>query len=339
MHWGADCPADRPTENLDRRCVSSQGDRTPDGGGRLRFRVAKSRADVGFPPLLAHELHEGSRFAEIPFSQNKCQRGLMRVIKAPVSRGLLMAIKAQGPVGFLYCTGSPIITVYAFCVSRRWRGAGPFERRDQMGKGPPGPRDYDPCNLERRHPPHRPLFASRRLFHHRRQLRPRSGWGGQIVMSAIGSSLVCAMALAGMGVAGSCATWTPLKISAGVRVLVCRREQTRITQANLQVSSLAGGFFKDVHMKCGDTMLYLPPKHIRLVSVILFNLGLIALYIQHVYFPETIKKVPGKHVDNLLWRGEVILYFGLFANTWAFICMAFGKAWKVFLKKESNDEL
>ncbi len=112
------------------------GDGIPDGDDRLKFRVAKSQADVDLVLPLARELHEDSRFAEIPFSQDKCQRGLMRAIKAPASHGLLMAVKAQEPVGFLYCTagefmagtGSLIVTVHTFCVSRRWRGTAPGGR-------------------------------------------------------------------------------------------------------------------------------------------------------------------------------------------------------------------
>ncbi len=108
MHRGAGCPADRPTESLDRRRVPSHGDRAPDGGDRLRFRVAKSQADVDLVLSLARELHRDSRFAEIPFSQDKCQRGLMRVIKTPPNL---------------------IVTAHAFCVSRRWPGPAPLRAR------------------------------------------------------------------------------------------------------------------------------------------------------------------------------------------------------------------
>ncbi len=239
MHRGADCPTDRPIGSMDRRRVPSQGDRAPDGGDRLKFRVAKSQADIDLVLPLARELHEDSRFAEIPFSQDKCQHGLMRVIKARASHGfLLMAVRLKG-LWFFY-TARPVNSWSARAASsslcipflrfaalarhgpRRTRGSRPFERRSQMGKSSPGPRDYDPCNFRHRHPPHRPLFAPRRLCHHRRQLRLRPGWGGQIRMSTIRPNLVCTMALAGMGNPGSCATGSACRLKPLVRSPFCQ---------------------------------------------------------------------------------------------------------------------
>ncbi len=101
MHRGEGCPTDRPTESLDRRRVPAQGDSTPGGGDRLRFRVAKSQADVELVLPLASELHEDSRFAEIPFSQNKCPRGLngtVRWAKARRAREIMIHVTSGADI-------------------------------------------------------------------------------------------------------------------------------------------------------------------------------------------------------------------------------------------------
>lgn len=95
----------------------------------LNLRFAKSKEDIDFLWPLLLELHDESRFRDIPLARAKCDRLLSKAFDNPDQYALVLAETGDGPIGFVFCsvgeflvgTDDLMTTVFAFYVRERAR--------------------------------------------------------------------------------------------------------------------------------------------------------------------------------------------------------------------------
>lgn len=68
------------------------------------FRLVGSKQDIPAVIELARQAHEESRLGYIPFSVAKTQKIAENAIKYPTRHAVMLALKAEQPVGLLYCS-------------------------------------------------------------------------------------------------------------------------------------------------------------------------------------------------------------------------------------------
>lgn len=100
------------------------------GRKKITLRLADTLADLEYLRPVSLELHEESRFSDIPYSHKKRDKLLAKAINEPNLYGLIIAQFGEDPVGYIFCTvgeylvgdGELITTVYAFYVRKKYRG-------------------------------------------------------------------------------------------------------------------------------------------------------------------------------------------------------------------------
>ncbi|KZL22974.1 MULTISPECIES: hypothetical protein [unclassified Pseudovibrio] len=80
-------------------------DRGPAEARKLySFRLVESKQDIPAVIELARCAHEESRLGYIPFSEAKTQKIAENAIKDPTRHAVMLALKAEQPVGLLFCS-------------------------------------------------------------------------------------------------------------------------------------------------------------------------------------------------------------------------------------------
>lgn len=116
------------TQRGDAKMIEDVTGRAP---RKINLRFITSVDDLNALMPLLVELHEESRFRDIPFSSKKCEKLLFQTVENPDRYAAVIAEFDGKPVGFIYCavgehlvgTGILMTTVFAFYVRKLYREA------------------------------------------------------------------------------------------------------------------------------------------------------------------------------------------------------------------------